>query len=329
VRRCFLLLLAACSEPIDASAPGWHPIADKTIQPRWGQTAIWDPSRDRMVVFGGDGDQQRNDLWALDLESYTWHALPSSNGPGPRTDLAGFYDRARDRLVIVGGRVGFAQSIDEVWAYSFATSTWDKLPSGPPARHDVPGTTDGMTKGWVFGGAGAFLQSLNDLWELDLATNTWRELPDGGVRPAARTSGALVYMDGALYITGGHDAISVQREAWRYDLSASKWEKLSVSGDPIGGAHFGYAADTTCGSILLSAGDNLDNYDVGFTDQLFVRGAPHYAVIPASVMPPARDHPSMILDGKRRRLVLFGGGTLGDGLGFLGDTWVLPIGACP
>ena len=37
----------------------------------------------------------------------------------------------------------------------------------------------------------------------------------------------------------------------------------------------------------------------------------------------------MILDAQRRRLVLYGGGTLGDGLGTLGDAWLLELGRLP
>ena len=37
----------------------------------------------------------------------------------------------------------------------------------------------------------------------------------------------------------------------------------------------------------------------------------------------------MIFDAGRYQLVLFGGGTLGDGLGTLDDAWRLPLEACP
>ena len=327
LRFVLFALLLACDTLVDASGPAWRQIPTTGIAPRWGQVAVYDARRDRMVVFGGDGEEQRNELLALDLETLQWQTLPASNPPGPRTDLAGIYDETRDRLVIVGGRVGFAASIDEVWAYSFQTATWSQLPSGPAARHDVPGATDG-TRMWVFGGAGQFLQSLDDLWELDLPTNTWRELPDGGSRPSARTSGALVHYAGSLYLSGGHDAVAVQGDSWRYDLGAQRWIKLDVSGGRMAGAHFGYALDAKCATLVFSGGDNLDNYDVAFTDGLVLSGAPHFARLLTSNLPTPRDHPSMILDPLRRRLVLYGGGTLGDGLGTLGDAWMLDLGGC-
>jgi hypothetical protein len=337
-----LLSLAAlaCDGVTDAAGPAWIPIPTDGISPRWGQVAVYDACRDRMVVFGGDGltasdeaefhgsSGQTNELLALDLGTLAWTVLPATNAPGPRTDLAGILDDTRDRLVIVGGRVGFATSIDEVWAYSFSTATWSQLPSGPPARHDVPGATDG-TRMWVFGGAGNFLQSLDDLWELDLATDAWRQMPDDGVRPPARTSGALVYRGGALYAVGGHDATSVKRDAWRYDLAAERWTKLDYEGDPIAAAHFGWTLDDACDRLILTAGDNLDNYDVATTSALSFGSSPAFSLFATSNLAPPRDHPSMIFDRARRRLVLFGGGGLGDGLGTYGDAWRLDVAGCP
>lgn len=336
----FAFSLCACDPVTDPRGPTWEQIPRGDIPERWGHVAVWDAARDRMIVFGGDGygqadeanlhgaTSQRNDLWALDLGTRAWTKLAAQNAPGPRTDLAGMLDTTNDRLVIVGGRVGFATSIDEVWAYSFASATWTELPSGPPARHDVPGASDGR-RGWVFGGAGAFLQSLADLWEIDFATDTWRKLPDDGGPPAARTSGALEYYDGALYVTGGHDALKVQADSWRYDLKAQRWSKLEPEGAAIGAAHFGHALDARCGAIFLSAGDNLDNYNVAYTSALVFRGSLRFSLVRTSNLPPPRDHPSMIIDGKRHALVLFGGGSLGDGLGTRGDGWVLGLGACP
>ena len=54
---------------------------------REGHTAIYDPVRDRMVVFGGyDGASRYNDVWALTLSgSPAWSQLaPSGTPPSAR-----------------------------------------------------------------------------------------------------------------------------------------------------------------------------------------------------------------------------------------------------
>jgi N-acetylneuraminic acid mutarotase len=192
----------------------------------------------------------------------------------------------------------------------------------------VPGTTDGG-RAWVFGGAGALFQSLDDLWELDFTTDEWTQLPDDGVRPPARGSSSLAYHDGFIYMHGGHDVAMVHRDTWRYDLTSKRWSRLEPDGDSVAGAHFGYATDPICNELFLAGGDNLDNFDVAFTDRMTFGDSPAFARVRTSAMPPPRDHASLVVDGGHRRLVLFGGGSLGDGLGLRGDAWIYPLGACP
>jgi hypothetical protein len=52
--------------PLAGFDPGgsWSEFAPPT---RAGHTAIYDPVRDRMIVFGGIGDTSLNDTWALSL----------------------------------------------------------------------------------------------------------------------------------------------------------------------------------------------------------------------------------------------------------------------
>jgi len=310
--------------------PPWQEIADRAIPARWGHAAVYDAKRDRMLVFAGQGadGKQRNDVWALDLASLQWQPVATTVGPAPRSDLAAVLDPLGDRLIAVDGREGLLTSISETWALDLTTNVWSQLPTAPPARHDVPAATDGQ-HAWVFGGAGDFLQSLDDLWELDFATSTWTQLPDDGVRPIARGSSSFAYWNGALYLYGGHDVAFVRRDAWRYDLTLQQWRPLKFSGSSVAGAHFGYAFDPVCQALVLVGGDNLDNYDTSLSDGLVLGGPARMSKVVASPNPHPRDHPSLIIDEARHRLVLFGGGSIGDGLGTLGDGWTFQLDACP
>jgi hypothetical protein len=320
-----LLASAACE-----GGPPWHEVADRSSLPRWGHVAVADAKRDRMLVFGGEGidGQQRNDVWALDLANLQWQEVPTTGAPSPRTDFAGALDAARDRLIVVGGRQGLATSIAEVWALDLTSGNWSPLPEGPPARHDVPIASDG-TRAWVFGGAGVLFQSLDDLWQFDFDTNQWTQLPDDGQRPMARGSSSLAYWNGALYLYGGHDVAMVHRDGWRYDLTAQRWRPLDFSGSSVAGAHFGYAFDPICQALILVGGDNLDNYDTSLGDGLVLGDSPRMSKIVATPNPHPRDHPSLIVDPARHRLVLYGGGSVGDGLGTLSDAWTFALDACP
>ncbi len=74
--------------------------------PRGWHAAIYDPVRDRMVVFGGtNGPTTFGDVWALSLgDTAAWTQLsPAGAGPGARSTLSAIYDAPRDRIVFYGG----------------------------------------------------------------------------------------------------------------------------------------------------------------------------------------------------------------------------------
>ncbi len=79
------------------------PIARRTL------TSIFDPRRDRMVIFGGwDGEwgNMLNDTWALSLDSGDgeWTQLaPGGTVPDVRDAMAAAYDPRGDRMVLFGG----------------------------------------------------------------------------------------------------------------------------------------------------------------------------------------------------------------------------------
>ncbi|HUJ60607.1 MAG TPA: kelch repeat-containing protein, partial [Kofleriaceae bacterium] len=319
-----LAWLSACAVPTTPGAPAWQAIDTAGIRGRWGQTAQYDARRDRMLVFGGQNDTgQLADLLVLQLDTLAWQSTDMSPTIYGRTDLASALDTLNDRLILIGGRIGLATSIPDVEAFDLETETWTALPQGPTPRHDITAASDGA-HAWVFGGAGEFLQSLGDLWQLDFATDTWTQLPEPGDAPSARTSYALAYRAGALYLIGGHDTESVQRDAWRYDLAAQRWTELAIVSSPPAWAHFGDALDA-CGRVILEGGDNLDSEDTSL-GTTFTLDSATFAGLATSNLPPARDHPSMVFDSGRGQLVLYGGGTLGDGLGTLSDAWSFPLG---
>lgn len=87
----------------------WSPLATMGTPPsgRALHTAVFDPGRNRMVVFGGytAGLVRSNETWTLSLSGTpTWSRLtPDRDAPSPRAGHSAAYDLARDRMLVFGG----------------------------------------------------------------------------------------------------------------------------------------------------------------------------------------------------------------------------------
>ena len=171
--------------------PIWSPIPVIGPAPRsrGGARLIYDPLRDRIVIYSGNYESTRfdpgvlGDTWALNLSGVpAWTQLP--NGPVPRSGASAIYDAARDRMVIFGG--------------NHATCS----PSCPPS----------------------YPMALDDIWALYLdGSNGWLELGPPGPKPSKRYSHAAIYDPSrdAMILTGGYDYWSLSGQ---FDDYLLQWE---------------------------------------------------------------------------------------------------------
>lgn|GEM_PF-1328650 len=166
-------------------APEWgEPDTGSRPRPREGHSAVFDSDRDRMIIFGGEGDEHPpfNEIWALCLAGEpVWSRLTPTGDAGPRRAFhTAFYDPVRDRMVVFGGTDGNAPVSNELWSFSFVDSKWTRLsPQGtPPApRSGHAAAYDPVRdRAILFGGGGAYSRGspgdrfspyLNDTWVLE------------------------------------------------------------------------------------------------------------------------------------------------------------------
>ncbi|TMQ60857.1 MAG: hypothetical protein E6K72_00215 [Candidatus Eisenbacteria bacterium] len=166
-----------------AGTPAWTQLAPTGPPPgkRSSHTAIHDPVRDRMIVFGGYDSAlvYHNDVWALDLATDAWQELhPSGTPPTPRVEHCAVYDPVRDRMLVIAGFDRVTGFLNTVWALSLAGGeSWSELtPAGPP-----PPTRDGSAvydaardRVLLYGGSSA----APDVYALELSGEpTWLALP--------------------------------------------------------------------------------------------------------------------------------------------------------
>src|SRR6185503_4624130 len=93
---------------------------------RHDPSVVYDPSRRRMVMFGGFDGIYQNDTWALDLSGVpAWSKLTTVGSPPGRYRHAAMYDPIRDRMIVIGGVSSAVLS--DVWELRFGpTQTWNR-----------------------------------------------------------------------------------------------------------------------------------------------------------------------------------------------------------
>jgi hypothetical protein len=276
-----------------AGSPAWTRL-DPTGTPPSGRhlhSAIYDPVRNRVVIFGGYQRSQPaflNDVWALTLgDNPTWERLaPVGVAPAVREGHTAIYDSGHDRMIVFGGyqysgyRGATAGPLNDVWALSLSGSpAWSQVSAAgtlPAPRSAHSAIYDPMHRTMViFGGFGGGL--LNDAWELKLEGNPrWTEITPAGTTPAPRLAHASIY-------------------------------------DPAGRR-----------MVVFEGTVNASGPAAGDVWALSLTGRPEWSLItPAGAQPSVRSGASAIYDPMRLRAVIFGGTP--DGFGLLSDVWGITL----
>ena len=290
--------------------------------PRGDATAIYDPVRDRLVVYGGAG---LSDVWALSLDVLAWNQLaPSGAQPLGRDRHCAVYDSGHDRMVIFGGLhyepyVG-EYYLNDAWALSFSGSvSWSQLTGsgGPSARYSAGAIYDpDVDRMVVFGGYGP-AGELNDTWSLSLGPSpTWTQLAPGGTPPLARYGHAAFYnaISKQMFISGGWTSAGAHygtylTDVWALTLGESpSWNAVEPSVPPgVRGAHVA-VYDSRRGRMIVAAGNSQDppaELDV------WVRGLDQTSLWAKLELsgpgPTGRVFAAAIYDSLRDRVLLFGG----------------------
>ncbi|MEM7204984.1 MAG: hypothetical protein AAF628_32315 [Planctomycetota bacterium] len=171
----------------------WHARTPGTVpDARYGAAMVYDAARDRAVMFGGLPDSRfyvvspvRHSTWEWD--GVDWTARTPSTEPEPRGYAGMVYDRARQRVVLVGGR-------DSRTLPNFFGDTWEWDGSAWHQRADVAALASESTqiaydaarqRTVLVGGSGR-----GDTWEWD--GTTWRQIV-GATAPALALAAPMYY----------------------------------------------------------------------------------------------------------------------------------------
>jgi hypothetical protein len=320
-----------------AGTPVWTQLTPSGTPPRTrgGQSAIYDPARNRMVVFGGDqgsSSSSFNDVWALSLaDAPAWTQLtPSGTPPNVQGGQSAIYDSVRDRMVVFGGLSGLYYCND-VWALSLAgTPAWTKLtPLGtlPSGRWEHSAIYDPVRDRMVVFGGHDDAGYVNNVWVLWLAgTPAWTQLTPSGTPPSARSSHSAIYdpVRDRMVIFGGYvNSYSSFRDVWALSLAGTPaWTPLASSGTRPSSRYWHSSIyDPVRDRMVVFGGDEGWGSYLNDVWVLSLAGTPAWTQpTPSGTPPGVRERHSAIYDPVHDRMVVFGGGPSWP---YLNDVWAL------
>ena len=319
---------------VDALPADGRWTVDPPPAPRYLHAAVYDPVRDRMVVFGGYAQNYDlvNDVWVLSLTGNpAWTKLePHGTPPSGRHQHTAIYDPVRDRVVVFGGYQRWG-ALNDTWALSLSgTPTWTQLaPAGslPTPRFAHSAIYDSEhDRMIVFGGYGS--ARLNDVWALIFSDSlAWTQLSPGGTPPAARYAQSAIYdsVQDRMVVCGGF-AGGFLGDVWALSLSDSvAWSELTPAGTAPEPREYHAAVYDPVSERMVVFGGLGSSY-LGDAWALSLTGPPQWSPLTtAGPQPGGRSGPSGLYDPVRRRMVVYGG-TL-DGFALVGEVWALSLDA--
>jgi uncharacterized protein (TIGR03437 family) len=239
---------------------------------RFGHTAVFDPVRRRLIIFGGQAGTFFSDVWAFEIASGSWQQLsPDDAGPSRRYGHSAIYATARDRMVISHGFTD-AGRFDDTWAFDFARNTWQDIsPSGVrPLRRCLHHAAYDADHGqmYLYGGCSSGFGPCpqGDLWSFDLTLNRWTErTPNSSPPPREHYGMAFDAARGKLVVFGGNGT-GLLNDTWEYDPPSGAWRQPALAGTTPGPRQRHeavYAADQ--GAVLFFGGTTA----AGLTNELW------------------------------------------------------------
>ena len=285
-----------------------------------------------------------------------WQRVASTNLPDRRYLQAVAFDRTRRVFVLFGGMAtnddtGKNSSNGETWEWSLATGKWtNRTVSGatldagsaaaPDPRSGASMVFDSARSKFVlFGGRAGSGYNFQDTWEWDPATGAWTNVTAAGTRPSARCQHGMAYQEatGTILLFGGgrsdtstSDATVISEsfgDTWEYDPVAYTWKQLSVPAAPGARHAFGMVWDSVRRKAVLFGGRQTDTASATGTPKQDTwewdgTASAWTERTAAGTKPSPRYGHAMAYDGRRGKIVLFGGFDVRTG-GGLSDLWDL------
>ena len=240
----------------------WTQISPVGATPRWGHKMVADTANNRLLTFGGRSptvsalsDDTR--VW----DGSAWQQLTTTNAPSARFLYGMVYDTQRDRVVLFGGRSGFAPN-NETWEFDGTDWTQIATPNAPAPREEMGMVYDAsLGRVVLYGGCDeSTLTVYGDTWWYD--GSDWTDVSPTN-SPAPRFRGSMVYdsdRSRSVYF-GGYDGTQVFSDTLEY--AGGEWVAVPSGGTTPENTTESYAAySPQRGATVIFGG-----FGPGFSDK--------------------------------------------------------------
>lgn len=221
----------------------WEPLATSGTPPsgRYGHSAIYDPTHERMLVFAGvTASGETNELWQLDLTTAEWQQLsPSGTPPTPRVFVSAVYCPARQSMIVFDGKHGPDSGLDELLELDLDSLAWHQVTvpgTRPPPTWSYSASLEPNSNRLLIFGGQAEHVLVNDVWQLDLTVGNeqWTKLNPTGTKPESLSNCASCYVPGqrCLYVFAGfqYPGMYFLNDLHQLNLNTLSWTRLNPTG---------------------------------------------------------------------------------------------------
>jgi fructose-specific component phosphotransferase system IIB-like protein len=326
------------------------PIMGKAPNDRFGHTAVYNSTSDRMIVFaGGEGFPAPcvNDLWVVThINSKggapAWKQYAATGTlPPVREGHTAVYDPNTNKMIVFGGNNCDGTYYNDIWILSnadgsTATPSWAEVtPIGTPptARSQATAVYDSVNNVMtVYGGGTTETTVFGDVWTLTNAngvtgTPTWTQIKPVGAAPPARVGHSAIYESANNRMTifgGGNSKGKVLNDGWILTNANNiggkpQWISAAFTDTAPNRQSHEAIYDPVSGDMVIFGGDS--SLPKTFTDDhvFIVTNANGLASGTWTQEGPApRYHQSGIYDVATDQMMIFGGETAS---GPVGDMW--------
>lgn len=281
---------------LNVSTGTWRQeVAPTSFRPnaRFGGTIAFDPAAHTVRIYGGaDARKVYGDLWVLNglgTPAASWTAvdtLTADKDGVALPDLRGFPATvvlpSRDLLVAAGQ--GSTGMLGDAWRIPAGSTTWQPVSrvTNPAGRYGHATAYDPIRdRVFLYGGLSSYNETLGDVWTYATGTQTWTKLALQDSLPSPRARAAAAFAQDSVWVFGGYRGFYARR-----------------------------------GTTLItdfSYGDSLSVFSLAT--------GKWRRVAPDGTRPGGREGATLVYDGSRNRLVLFGG----YNAGYLSDLWAFDL----